>query len=106
MVSQSSSRCGPNDLMPLPFPPSPQHTPFVSLLLVSGSLNGWLAMWACTTLTDHRTTLEYLAFLGFEFPTVRALRSKAYAWLPGIVVMQSGCLLDCLAVWVCASLGC
>lgn len=39
------------------------------------SLQGWLAQWNLTTFLDHRTTLEYLAFLGFdEESSVKALR--------------------------------
>lgn len=30
------------------------------------SLQGWLAQWNLTTFLDHRTTLEYLAYLGFD----------------------------------------
>lgn len=39
------------------------------------SLQGWLAQWNLTTFLDHKTTLEYLAYLGFEeYDLVRALR--------------------------------
>lgn len=30
------------------------------------TLQGWLAQWSMTTLLDHRTTLAYLAYLGYE----------------------------------------
>lgn len=30
------------------------------------SLQGWLAQWNLTTFLDHRTTLEYLLYLGFD----------------------------------------
>lgn len=30
------------------------------------SLQGWLAQWNLTTYLDHKTTLEYLAYLGFD----------------------------------------
>lgn len=30
------------------------------------SLQGWLAQWSLTTFLDHKTTLEYLAYLGFD----------------------------------------
>lgn len=30
------------------------------------SLQGWLAQWNLTTFLDHKTTLEYLAYLGFD----------------------------------------
>lgn len=39
------------------------------------SLQGWLAQWNLTTFLDHKTTLEYLAYLGFdEGASVRALK--------------------------------
>lgn len=39
------------------------------------SLQGWLAQWNLTTFLDHKTTLEYLAFLGFnEGSSVKAIR--------------------------------
>lgn len=39
------------------------------------SLQGWLAQWNLTTFLDHKTTLEYLAYLGFDEGTsVRAIR--------------------------------
>ena len=30
------------------------------------TLQGWLAQWSMTTFTEPRTTLEYMAYLGFE----------------------------------------
>ncbi|KAL9110426.1 MAG: hypothetical protein Q9227_004970 [Pyrenula ochraceoflavens] len=33
------------------------------------TLQGWLAQWSMTTFTSPRTTLEYLAYLGFESPS-------------------------------------
>lgn len=39
------------------------------------SLQGWLAQWNLTTFLDHKTTLEYLAYLGFdEDSSVKALK--------------------------------
>lgn len=39
------------------------------------SLQGWLAQWNLTTFLDHRTTLEYLAYLGFvDASSVKALK--------------------------------
>lgn len=42
------------------------------------TLQGWLAQWSMTTFEDPKTTLEYLAYLGFESPdgkgTVSALK--------------------------------
>ncbi len=32
------------------------------------TLQGWLAQWSMTTFLEHKTTLEYLAYLGFEAP--------------------------------------
>ena len=32
------------------------------------TLQGWLAQWSMTTFTEPRTTLSYLAYLGFESP--------------------------------------
>lgn len=39
------------------------------------TLQGWLAQWNLTTFLDHKTTLEYLAYLGYdEKSSVKALR--------------------------------
>ncbi|OBA19659.1 mitochondrial Rho GTPase [Metschnikowia bicuspidata var. bicuspidata NRRL YB-4993] len=39
------------------------------------SLQGWLAQWNLTTFLDHQTTLEYLAYLGFdEGNSVKAIK--------------------------------
>ncbi|KAI5452731.1 ERMES complex Ca(2+)-binding regulatory GTPase gem1 [Naganishia albida] len=45
------------------------------------TLQGWLAQWSMTTLLDHRTTLAYLAYLGYasspsslDKPTTTALK--------------------------------
>lgn len=39
------------------------------------SLQGWLAQWNLTTFLDHRATLEYFAYLGFDKgSSVKALR--------------------------------
>jgi len=42
------------------------------------TLQGWLAQWSMTTFHEPKTTLEYLAYLGFEIPerggTVAALK--------------------------------
>lgn len=46
------------------------------------TLQGWLAQWSMTTLLSHRTTLQYLAYLGFSstpsssppLPTTAALK--------------------------------
>ncbi|CAG8515241.1 11064_t:CDS:10 [Ambispora gerdemannii] len=38
------------------------------------TLQGWLAQWSMTTLLDYKTTLAYLAFLGFEGDTRSALK--------------------------------
>lgn len=35
------------------------------------TLQGWLAQWSMTTFMEPKTTLEYLAYLGFEAPTAR-----------------------------------
>ncbi|CAO3615069.1 unnamed protein product [Cunninghamella echinulata] len=40
----------------------------------SVTLQGWLAQWSMTTLSDHKTTLKYLAYLGFEGDTRTALK--------------------------------
>jgi Ras family protein T1 len=43
------------------------------------TLQGWLAQWSMTTLLDHRTALNYLAYLGYssspatDLPTPTAL---------------------------------
>lgn len=39
------------------------------------SLQGWLAQWNLTTFLDHKTTLEYLGYLGFdEANSLKAIR--------------------------------
>lgn len=38
------------------------------------TLEGFLGQWAMTTLLNYKVTLEYLAWFGFEGPTVEALR--------------------------------
>ncbi|CAH2354108.1 mitochondrial Rho GTPase 1 [[Candida] railenensis] len=41
------------------------------------SLQGWLAQWSLTTFLDYKTTLEYLAYLGFddyETSSIKALK--------------------------------
>ncbi|KAI8328373.1 EF hand associated-domain-containing protein [Chlamydoabsidia padenii] len=40
----------------------------------SVTLQGWLAQWSMTTLSNHQTTLKYLAYLGFEGDTRIALK--------------------------------
>ncbi|KAK5163956.1 ERMES complex Ca(2+)-binding regulatory GTPase gem1 [Saxophila tyrrhenica] len=35
------------------------------------TLQGWLAQWSMTTFTEPRTTLAYLAYLGFESPNTK-----------------------------------
>ncbi|KAL0084779.1 EF hand associated-domain-containing protein [Phycomyces blakesleeanus] len=40
----------------------------------SVTLQGWLAQWSMTTLIDHKTTLKYMAYLGFEGDTRTALK--------------------------------
>ncbi|KAG2178189.1 hypothetical protein INT43_003442 [Umbelopsis isabellina] len=50
--------------------------PHTTITTESGAvtLQGWLAQWSMTTLLDHQTTLKYLAYLGFEGDTRRALK--------------------------------
>ncbi|KAI8346784.1 EF hand associated-domain-containing protein [Blakeslea trispora] len=50
--------------------------PHTTITTESGSvtLQGWLAQWSMTTLLDHKTTLKYLAYLGFEGDTRTALK--------------------------------
>ncbi|KAF8964349.1 EF hand associated-domain-containing protein [Flammula alnicola] len=41
------------------------------------TLQGWLAQWSMTTLLDHKTTLAYLAYLGYpDEPRTSALQGK------------------------------
>lgn len=51
-------------------PPSWQETNFPSSTVRNEAghitLQGWLAQWSMTTFEEPRTTLEYLAYLGFE----------------------------------------
>ncbi|KAI8370546.1 EF hand associated-domain-containing protein [Radiomyces spectabilis] len=50
--------------------------PHTTITTETGSvtLQGWLAQWSMTTLIDHRTTLKYFAYLGFEGDTRNALK--------------------------------
>ncbi|KAK3682612.1 EF hand associated-domain-containing protein [Podospora appendiculata] len=41
------------------------------------TLQGWLAQWSMTTFLEPKTTLEYLAYLGFEAPNARELTTAA-----------------------------
>ncbi|KAK3331977.1 EF hand associated-domain-containing protein [Cercophora scortea] len=41
------------------------------------TLQGWLAQWSMTTFLEPKTTLEYLAYLGFEAPNERELTTAA-----------------------------
>ncbi|KAI2617773.1 mitochondrial Rho GTPase [Hypoxylon sp. NC1633] len=41
------------------------------------TLQGWLAQWSMTTFLEPKTTLEYLAYLGFEPPNVRETLTSA-----------------------------
>ncbi|SPQ23195.1 9ea03727-db25-4e73-bdcf-dff09cbd4180 [Thermothielavioides terrestris] len=41
------------------------------------TLQGWLAQWSMTTFLEPKTTLEYLAYLGFEGPNARDLTTAA-----------------------------
>ena len=41
------------------------------------TLQGWLAQWSMTTFTEPRTTLAYLAYLGFEPPDPRSTITAA-----------------------------
>ncbi|KAL9603833.1 MAG: hypothetical protein Q9219_000942 [cf. Caloplaca sp. 3 TL-2023] len=45
------------------------------------TLQGWLAQWSMTTFTSHKTTLAYLAYLGFDssLPSSTALRLSTEA---------------------------
>ncbi|KAJ9122730.1 ERMES complex Ca(2+)-binding regulatory GTPase gem1 [Naganishia onofrii] len=61
----------------------PQGFPDTTITDDSGkvTLQGWLAQWSMTTLLDHRTTLAYLAYLGYasspsslDKPTTTALK--------------------------------
>ncbi|RUS16020.1 mitochondrial Rho GTPase [Endogone sp. FLAS-F59071] len=38
------------------------------------TLQGWLAQWSMTTLLEYKTTLKYLAYLGFEGDTRTAIK--------------------------------
>ncbi|CAO3597898.1 unnamed protein product [Absidia cylindrospora] len=55
-----------------------KHTafPHTTITTETGSvtLQGWLAQWSMTTLSNHQTTLKYLAYLGFEGDTRTALK--------------------------------
>ncbi|KAL8716058.1 MAG: hypothetical protein Q9225_006254, partial [Loekoesia sp. 1 TL-2023] len=45
------------------------------------TLQGWLAQWSMTTFTSHKTTLAYLAYLGFDssLPSSSSLRNSTDA---------------------------
>lgn len=67
------------------------------------TLQGWLAQWSMTTLLEHRTTLAYLAYLGYPLfahplhmsaggnhsangapsPSYQSSSPSSYAWLDG-----------------------
>ncbi|GHJ86426.1 hypothetical protein NliqN6_2828 [Naganishia liquefaciens] len=64
-------------------PWTPQGFPDTTITDDDGkvTLQGWLAQWSMTTLLDHRTTLAYLAYLGYasspsslDKPTTTALK--------------------------------
>ena len=38
------------------------------------TLQGWLAQWNLTTFLNYKTTLEYLAYLGFELDSTKAIK--------------------------------
>lgn len=38
------------------------------------TLQGWLAQWNLTTFLDYKTTLEYLAYLGFDHDSIKAIK--------------------------------
>lgn len=68
------------------------------------TLQGWLAQWSMTTLVEPRTTLAYLAYLGYPLfaktmhlddktqrssppsPTYQSTGPSSYAWLDGTAV--------------------
>ncbi|KAK0667966.1 EF hand associated-domain-containing protein [Cercophora samala] len=56
-------------------PPSWVETSFPSSTVRNEAghitLQGWLAQWSMTTFLEPKTTLEYLAYLGFEGPNAR-----------------------------------
>ena len=67
---------------PTPGLPSPWiESSFPASTVVNDSghvtLQGWLAQWSMTTFTHPRTTLEYLAFLGYEPPDTRQNNTTA-----------------------------
>ncbi|WFD34054.1 ERMES complex Ca(2+)-binding regulatory GTPase gem1 [Malassezia cuniculi] len=63
------------------------------------TLQGWLAQWSMTTLLEHRTTLAYLAYLGYPLfarqnvsspksaspPPVSSSVPSSYSWLDGSI---------------------
>ncbi|KAI8093282.1 EF hand associated-domain-containing protein [Halteromyces radiatus] len=50
--------------------------PHTTITTETGSvtLQGWLAQWSMTTLSNHQTALKYLAYLGYEGDTRTALK--------------------------------
>ncbi|KAG2225317.1 hypothetical protein INT45_005561 [Circinella minor] len=50
--------------------------PHTTITTEAGSvtLQGWLAQWSMTTLIEYKTTLKYLAYLGYEGDTRTALK--------------------------------
>ncbi|OZJ02947.1 hypothetical protein BZG36_04568, partial [Bifiguratus adelaidae] len=64
------------------FSTAPSHpwldTPFPHTTIANEAgavtLQGWLAQWSMTTLMDHKTTLRYLAYLGYEGDRRSALK--------------------------------
>lgn len=62
-------------------PPSWSETSFPSSTVRNDAgritLQGWLAQWSMTTFLEPKTTLEYLAYLGFEAPNGKELTTPA-----------------------------
>lgn len=57
------------------------------------SLQGWLAQWNLTTFLDHKTTLEYLGYLGFDeansLKAIRVTKPRRYRQKQGKVYRGS-----------------
>ncbi|KAK6343617.1 ERMES complex Ca(2+)-binding regulatory GTPase gem1 [Orbilia blumenaviensis] len=79
--SELSSLFRPTPCLPPPWQQQSTTNNFPSSTVCTENghitLQGWLAQWSMTTFEDPKTTLEYLAYLGFEAPSSSSLSSSS-----------------------------
>lgn len=68
------------------------------------TLQGWLAQWSMTTFEEPRTTLEYLAYLGFESPDGKGTTSALKLTKPRRRRLKAGTRVE-RNVFLCYVLG-